>query len=140
MYSLSSGSDGGTLYQLRNAINRKNVVKDPKNNMNACEEFFVHVVDAHILVLAMSEFGISSLEEVPSKFLPLKSCDSLQRRSALLDETRKIVDKYVDIPSSNIIQSADPSTLNNDDHILNYARDLLVSGLFLMIAYVKMME
>ena len=31
--------DGGTLYQLRNSINRRNVVSSPDNDVNACEDF-----------------------------------------------------------------------------------------------------
>ena len=45
--------DGGTLYQLQNL---RNVVTVPKNNVAACEEeFFLLVVEAHILAAAMSD-------------------------------------------------------------------------------------
>ena len=39
LYSCSSSSDHGTLYLLRNLINRRNVVVDPKQDVNACEDF-----------------------------------------------------------------------------------------------------
>ena len=63
--------DGGTLYQLRNLVNRRNVVNVPKNNVAACEEFFLLVVEAHILAAAMSVFSMANLTDVPSKtFFP----------------------------------------------------------------------
>ena len=69
MYKCSS-SDHSTLYQLRNIINRKNVVKDPKRNANACENFFLLVSTCHILTAAMEVLGMSSLEDSPSQFVP----------------------------------------------------------------------
>ncbi len=41
--------DGGTLFQLRNFINRRNVKKDTSDNANACEDFFLTVTEGHIL-------------------------------------------------------------------------------------------
>ena len=49
LYKTNSSQDGGTLYQLRNLINRRNVVGDPKKDMNACEDFFELVTKAHVL-------------------------------------------------------------------------------------------
>ena len=83
LFSFCSSSEGGTLYQLRNAINRRNVVNDPKKNMNACEEFFLDVTDAHILAVVMADYNMSSLDEEPADFLPLKFLDSLQQRAEL---------------------------------------------------------
>ena len=50
------------LYQLRNIINRRNVVKDPSQNVTACEDFFTLVVEAHIIAAATTVFGMRSLE------------------------------------------------------------------------------
>ena len=36
----SSQKDSGTLYHLRNLINRRNVVKKPEKSVTACEDFF----------------------------------------------------------------------------------------------------
>lgn len=49
---VSSSKEGGTLYQLCNLINRRNVVK-PKKDVAACEDFFELVVEAHIVTAAM---------------------------------------------------------------------------------------
>lgn len=49
--------EGGTLYQLRNLINCRNVVSNPSKDVNACEDFFVLVVTVHILVAGMDILG-----------------------------------------------------------------------------------
>ena len=54
---MSSKLEGGTLVQLRNLINRRNVVKDPSKAMDACEDFFIIVVEAHIVSAVMVLFG-----------------------------------------------------------------------------------
>ncbi len=100
MYKCSSGSDGGTLYQLRNLLNRRNVTKDPSSNVTADEEFFLLVTEAHIISAAMKLFGMTSIEDEPSSvYFPAGSSDldSLQRRNILLLATRNIASKYVDL-------------------------------------------
>ena len=88
LYKFSSSKDVGTLYQLRNLINRRNVVSDPTRDVTACEEFFLLVVEAHILYAAMDTFGMTSIDEVPSNtdFFPEEATtlDSIQRRNVLL--------------------------------------------------------
>ena len=37
------------MYQLRNLINRRNIVKNPVDAVDACEDFIVLVTEAHIL-------------------------------------------------------------------------------------------
>ena len=44
----SSKMDCGTLYQLHNVINRRNVGKDVTQNIAACEEFFNLIAESHI--------------------------------------------------------------------------------------------
>ena len=39
----------GTLYQLRNKLNRTNVVKSPISDMNACEDFIETVTPGHFI-------------------------------------------------------------------------------------------
>ena len=47
-YKITSQSDKGTLFQLRNIINHQNVTTMPKNSFDACEDFLNTAVDAHI--------------------------------------------------------------------------------------------
>lgn len=59
-------------------INRRNVVQDPSKNMNACEDFFTSVVEAHILAVAMSQFKMSSLQDAPEGILFSDGCCKLE--------------------------------------------------------------
>ena len=63
LYKTDSSQDGGTMYQLRNLINRRNVVTDPKKDMNACEDFFELITNAHILAAAMQKFNMNNLTD-----------------------------------------------------------------------------
>ena len=58
--------DAGTLFQLRNVVNRRNVKKDPSKAVTACEEFFEMIVEAHVVSAAMTVFDMSSIEDIPS--------------------------------------------------------------------------
>jgi hypothetical protein len=56
LYKCSSGMDAGTRFQLQKLINRRNVVKDPSKSVAPCEEFFLLVVETHILAATMQLF------------------------------------------------------------------------------------
>lgn len=61
--------DGGTLYQMQNLINRRNVVSDPSNNVNTCEDFLELVVTAHVLAAFMMILGMKCLSDDPTSVL-----------------------------------------------------------------------
>ena len=42
-------------------------IKDPAKDFTACEDFFVHVVEAHILTACMAVFKMESLEDQPTE-------------------------------------------------------------------------
>ena len=50
--------DASTLHQLRNLINRWNVIKEPKDNVAVCEDFIVLVTEAHILADALPKLRV----------------------------------------------------------------------------------
>lgn len=90
----------GTLYQLRNLINRRNVTKEPKSNVNANEDFIEIVVNSYILVAAMHFLQMSSLDDVPpaSHVSPdLWMEDDSVRESVLTKISSSIVDLHVDL-------------------------------------------
>lgn len=64
MYKTKSGMEKGTLYQLRNLINRRNVVKKVKSDMNASEHFFELIVTGHIIACAMEMLGMSAINAI----------------------------------------------------------------------------
>ena len=47
LYNTKSSMDHCTLYQLRDLINRRNVVTEVKKDVNACEDFFVNCQVSH---------------------------------------------------------------------------------------------
>ena len=125
--------DGGSLYQLRNLINRRNVVKDPTNNVAACEDFFLHVVEAHILSACMTVFGMSSVDDTPSSHLfPEDSAelDPIKRREILLLAVLKMMDSFIDlsIGRSHAHKGRDAA----EDHLPAYACEVLTLGLLYM--------
>ena len=63
LYNVCSSTDIGTLFQLRNLINRRNVVVTPKNDVAACEDFFLTVVEAHIISAAMELFEMAKMDD-----------------------------------------------------------------------------
>jgi len=118
--------DGGTLMQLRNILNRRNVVKKPSKNVTACEEFFILVVEAHILSAAMQAFGMTSLDDKPNIFPDtVFELNTLEQRHVLLEAIRCSVGAFIDI-------SPKGRTTNAEDHVQQYAREVLTLGLLLM--------
>lgn len=100
MYCTSSMMDCGTLYQLRNLISRKNVVKSPKESFTACEDFFLLVVEAHIVSAILKCFEMSSLDDTPCKsWFPegSASLNPLERRNVMMLAVHTVVEKFVDI-------------------------------------------
>ena len=66
MCTTSSAYDFGTLYQIKNLVNRRNVKADPSKNVNASEDFFLMVVHTHIIAAAMHELSTDSVDENPT--------------------------------------------------------------------------
>jgi len=122
--------DGGTLYQLRNLINRRNVVSDPSNNVTACEDFFLMVVEAHILSAAMKVFEMKSVEDTPVRRLfpdGSSDLDSLQRRNIMILAIDEVLKKFVDF-NYNMKKAEESGT----DRVQSYACNVLSSGLLYM--------
>lgn len=136
LFSTASGMDGGTLYQLKNLINRRNVVSEPKKDMNACEDFFVLVVEGHIVTAAMTVFDMSSEKDRPSKEVFPEESGSLnkeQRYEVLRLAVDKILDRYVDLSYGDICSQSDDATKKLElDGVQSYASDILSLGLLYM--------
>ena len=137
LYNTSSLMDGGTLYQLRNLVNRRNVVSEPKNNTSACEDFMLTVTESHVLAAAMDHFSMDSLTAEPSReFFPLESkgLDSLQRRNILMLQMETLVHKFVNmsIPTDDPQKGEKKKKKQPHDAVQEYAKDILTMGLLLM--------
>ncbi len=131
-YNTSSGRDGGTLYQLRNLINRRNVIKKPMDNLDACEDFIVLVIEAHILSAAMTIFKMNRLDDRPSMmFSPDKSEDLTadQQTRLVLLAIAQFVDTFVD---TNIPSASSAPVVPPQDGVHAHACGMLSSGLLLL--------
>ena len=51
---------------MKNLIHRRNVKSKPKDDYNACDDFFMLVLSAHILTAAMEFLGMGSLDDDPN--------------------------------------------------------------------------
>ena len=126
--------DCGTLYQLQKLINRRNVVKEPSRSVAPCEEFFLLVVEAHILAAAMQMFRMESLDDTPSEeFFPNESLqrDSVQRRRTLIDALHKLYNRFVDLKLL-FKEGLSTETHQTLDTVNEYAKEVLSLGLLLM--------
>ena len=127
-YKCKSSAEHGTLYQLRNAINRTNVVSDPLKDFNACDDFFVLVVQSHIIVAAMQLLGMSTMDEMPSShYVP--NAESLwmetddQRKGVLNRVAMGVVDSFVNLSFNSLLRTDD-----SPDKIYLHANCLLSLG------------
>ena len=55
----------GTIYQLRNLINWRNVTKQAKSNVNANKEFLEVCVTAYLMVAVLDFLGMAELNSLP---------------------------------------------------------------------------
>jgi len=130
LYSTFSGLDTFMLYQLRNLINRRNVIKEPNNNVAECEDFILLVTEAHVLADAMTHFNMKSLDDVPSAVLIRDLC-SLDRRNIFIKATHSLVDNFVDV--SFFKEDNEELSLSPANNLVRaYACSVLTNGLLLM--------
>lgn len=113
--------------QLRNVINRRNVVNDPKENVNACDDFFTLVVNCHFLVVVMKKLGMSDLDDAPTvgNFTAnswMMSDDD--RRTALYQFCQEIIAENVHLPL-NPVESD-----NISDKVQEYVMEVMSLGIF----------
>ena len=128
---MSSSSQHGTLFQLRNLIGRTNVKGKPIDCFDPCEDFFVLIVEAHIVTAAMKLLEMATLSNVPStKYVPQGEVTWTQtdeERKAIVDDiTATIVDSFVFL-DCNASSCDAPVT---KDSVYSYATQLLTLGCF----------
>jgi hypothetical protein len=100
LYKAISAKDVGTIFQLRNIINRNNIGKKPKKDVNAHEDFFQQVVESHVLAAAMEFLGMQDIEDDPGAeiFPPtIWMLEKEERYAVLLSVCGNIVDEFTDI-------------------------------------------
>ena len=118
----------GNLYQLRYLVNRRTVVSDPSNDLDACEDFLKLIVTAHILAAIMAVLGMETLDDNPSpQLFPEKEA---KEKTAILQSVAKVVlNDYTDFSFPARTQSTSPK---GKDHAHEYAKEVLTLGLFFL--------
>ena len=116
------------MYQLRNAINRVNVVQKPLDRFDTCEDFLVMVVECHISAAAMTMLDMKSLDDVPSLQYAAEGADTwmlpaTDHECILSTITERLVDQYVDVGYNDSLAS-----LSETDMIRLYASQVLSLG------------
>lgn len=119
MYKPESSTEGGTLVQLRNLINRRNVGKgkEVKHQVNEVEDFLELVTKCHLVAATMHHFGMKNISDCPSKngfpcdieALPCKKCKALFFKQMLT-----IINNYV-VPRKYSNSSSEKNELTQDE-------------------------
>ena len=148
LYKISSSKEFGTLYHLRNLINRRNITKKPDTNVAASEDFLTTVVEGHIVAAAMEILGMSSPDSRPSKVYFPDGCeklDSLGKKKILMLACLSVIDQFVEIEPPSIFSPTQSDTTSSEaptptptlpackpDLIGAYSCNLLSLGLLFM--------
>ena len=101
-------------------------MKEPKKNMNACEDFFLSVLKSHVVAATMEVLQMNRLDGNPSaKLIPENTWleSNEHRKSLLYNMTIKIVAKYNTICFHSTKESRD------EDKKLLYAKEVFSLGL-----------
>lgn len=115
LYRATSGPDHGTLYQLRNLVQRRNIGKETKKDFNAHHDFHNVVLMSYVLAADMEIFGMGSLEDELCDGLIPKDIDEMskvEKKEVLQYIVSLIIDSYIDI---NHCLSGDGVTRIEDD-------------------------
>lgn len=107
LFKGGSSLEGGTLQQLRNLINRRNVSASTsvKGHVNEIQDFLELIVRCHIVAVTMHYFSMANCEDQPhtSAFPPnVKSLPSKQKWKLFHSELCCIVDNYI-IPKQFVL-------------------------------------
>lgn len=131
LYSSYSVREQGTLYQLKNIINRTNLKANPKDSVNATHEFITLVTTCHILSAVMQLMKMSELNDIPDDELVDEETWMLpaeERKHILSQISHKVVDTYVNF-KFDFKSPPEPSS----DGVYAYGVEMLSLGLFYML-------
>ena len=94
LYKTNSGLSAGTLFQLRNLINRRNITADVTKDINVSEDFLELMVASHVIAAAVQLVGSNSVEEMLANLT--SDGQSLQHNALALS----VYDTYIDLEFS----------------------------------------
>ncbi len=126
-YCTKSFLDKGSMCQLRNLIDRRNVSANSESDYNACDDFLVLVIECHIIASAMEYLKMEATTSQPSHHMMTEELwmeDDVHRRDVLLSISKEIVMEYVDLSTEPV------KNTESIDKVQTYACELLSYGLF----------
>ena len=143
LYDTHSARDVGTLYNLRQTIQRNNVPADPKKDVEACEQFMLSVTKSYLTVAAMNFFGLKTVEDEPTINAPSADLLTKKDKKKYLHATmRRFVDQFVPLHqnllgASLLIDEDKEQPMSTesdvqDDKIHNYSHHVVELGMVLM--------
>ncbi|XP_033738678.1 uncharacterized protein LOC117326153 isoform X3 [Pecten maximus] len=139
-YKPGSARETGTLYQLRNVINRRNVTKNVSADYHAVGSFIDLVTSAHVIAAALKAFGMDSIED-PCPKVPLftESADEGSKKRLLDKIVGEIVDTFfLNSLTVTVNRIEDDETAIEgpivDDGVYNYATNVTKYGLLRKIS------
>ena len=114
LYKPGSSKEGGTLMQLRNLINRRNVGEGKKitSHVNQIEDFLELVITCHLVAAAMHFFSMYSVSDEPhSNGFPsnIAEMELYRRKNIFFSKLGKIIDEYV-VPRDFSVEKVKPAT------------------------------
>ena len=126
-YSTDSAEQHGTLYQLRNRLNRRNVVKKPKADFNACDDFIKVIIEGHIVVAALKTFKMKDIHDIPDESI-ITGASEMWMKTA--DERRDVLSKLCEMVVKDFvhIKFHQPDIKSGTDKISQYGKELLSLG------------
>ena len=99
LYKSGSSLQAGTLMQLRNLINRRNISAKMKveGHVNEAEDFLRLIVRCHIIAAVMHHFGMQDLKDQPTRnaLIVDNSTTSRNKWNQLKAELEVVVDTYI---------------------------------------------
>ena len=133
LYSTASSHQGGTLHQLRNLINRRNVVQQVSKNYHADSAFIDLTVNCHVVSAAMTHLNMANLHDRPAVLPGRLEVMSKDAKARLIRQISKnIVNTYIFQTMTevldNIAEGGDVQ-VGGHDGVYNYATALMKFGL-----------
>lgn len=120
------------MFQLRNLLNRRNVVKDVRNDMNATEDFFETIGVGHIVTAAMQFFKMQIIDKDPQNpgLQEATKLPRLEKWNVLRTSIRGLLKQYVSLSLSCPHHPAGFDPQSSVDGVYEYACTVLSMAMF----------
>ena len=95
LYRKDSANDQGTLRALQNIISRDSVDDNINAHYDADKDFFLSVVDVHIVEVILEYFGMETVYSEPSSHVPTVFENDLQKKEWFFKTFGDLLDSYL---------------------------------------------